>query len=305
MSLSLNQLEARKGAMFSTDAAPALGLSLHSTPVRVWLEKTGRAEPVDLSDNEAVQMGHVMEPIIARLYAERTGHDVRYLGDRTMFSRDIEWMGSHFDYEVVGSHLVECKNFSAMRKRDFGDEGTGDVPMDVLMQVIHEATVYQTDRVDVAVCFGGQELKIFPVEVDEAAKAKLIDLEHEFWEKFVVAGVAPEPRNTEETKQLFRRDTGGTVYADAATVATHTDLRMVRETIAALVLQEDRLKTILQNTLQENSTLMDVTGTILATWKKAKDGSKFDAKTFGEQYPALYAQFLGKTEGSRRFLVKG
>jgi predicted phage-related endonuclease len=43
----------------------------------LWLEKTGRKEPEDLSEKEAVIWGTILEPILARVYAERTGRKVR------------------------------------------------------------------------------------------------------------------------------------------------------------------------------------------------------------------------------------
>src|ERR1700690_4404915 len=142
--LSTEQLAARKGGIFSTDAAAVLGLSKYRSPVQVWLEKPGQSEAADLSGIEAVRMGHVMEPVIARLYQDRTGHDLRFLGDYTGWHPTHSFMGSHYDYEVTGVKLVECKNFSSMRRREFGEAGEGDVPVDVLVQCIHEATVYGT-----------------------------------------------------------------------------------------------------------------------------------------------------------------
>ena len=41
------------------------------------LEKLGLKELPDLSDNEAVQMGHVMQPIIGRLAQDRLGIELK------------------------------------------------------------------------------------------------------------------------------------------------------------------------------------------------------------------------------------
>ena len=303
--LSHQQIESRKSGLFSTDAAPCAGLSKYRTPVQVWLEKTGQAEPVDLSGNEAVQMGHVMEPVIARLYADKTGHDLRYMGDYTAWSEVHPFMGSHFDFEVTGSHLVECKNFSAMRRKEFGEAGTGEVPMDVLLQCIHEATVYGTDRVDVAVLFGGQEFCYFPLEIDETAKGKLVSLEEDFWLERVVKMQAPQPRTPEEAAALFKRDDGSSIVATSGLQMVVRRLKEVKESISGLETLETGLKAELMGHLGAHSALVSPDGEVLVTWKRAKDSQRFDSKRFELENPGLYAKYLQATEGSRRFLLKG
>ena len=300
------QLEARSRGLFSTDAPGALGLSKYKTPVQVWLEKTGQVTPADISHIEAVKMGNVMEPVIARLYQEAVDAPIVYLGDQTRWHDTKTWMGSHFDYGLEdGTKLIEIKNFSAMRRKEFGENGEGDVPMEVLIQCIHEAAVSGISRIDVAVLFGGQEFCVFPLEVDETAKAKLIYLEEEFWERFVLPVVAPEPRTEEETKILFRKDNGQSVVANNEVMSAVRHLRGIRDTIKSLEEQESALKVLIQNDLAECSTLTAPDGEILATWKKAKDSATFDKKRFADENPAMYARYLSTTEGSRRFLLKG
>lgn len=42
----------------------------------------------------------------------------------------------------------------------------------------------------------------------------------------------------------------------------------------------------------------------VATWKKAKDGVKFDDKAFKAEHPDLYNQYLTPKQGARTFLIK-
>jgi putative phage-type endonuclease len=70
-------LRIRQLGIGSSDAAPAIGLSPYKCPLSLWLEKTGRKEPEDLSEKEPVIWGTILEPILARVYAERTGRKVR------------------------------------------------------------------------------------------------------------------------------------------------------------------------------------------------------------------------------------
>ena len=43
---------------------------------------------------------------------------------------------------------------------------------------------------------------------------------------------------------------------------------------------------------------------ILATWKAAKDGTKFNEKEFAANEPEMYKGYLYPVPGSRRFLLK-
>ena len=66
-------LQIRQQGIGSSDAAVAIGLSPYKSPLSLWLEKTHRKAPDDLSEKEAVIWGTVLEPVLASVYAERTG----------------------------------------------------------------------------------------------------------------------------------------------------------------------------------------------------------------------------------------
>ncbi|MCX2499574.1 YqaJ viral recombinase family protein, partial [Plesiomonas shigelloides] len=66
-------LAIRQQGIGSSDAAAAIGLSRYKSPLTLWLEKTGRKACDDLSQNAAVQWGIALEPLLAQVYAKRTG----------------------------------------------------------------------------------------------------------------------------------------------------------------------------------------------------------------------------------------
>ncbi|MFQ2833206.1 YqaJ viral recombinase family protein, partial [Aeromonas caviae] len=63
-------LAIRKLGIGSSDAAVAVGLSPYKCPLSLWLEKTGRKEPEDISHKEAVLWGIELEPVLAQVYAK-------------------------------------------------------------------------------------------------------------------------------------------------------------------------------------------------------------------------------------------
>ena len=54
----------------------------------------------------------------------------------------------------------------------------------------------------------------------------------------------------------------------------------------------------------QNDTLIDVDGSVLATFKSAKPSKKFDSETFKKEMPEVYERYSKLVDGSRRFLIK-
>ena len=71
-----NWLAMRKAGIGGSDAAAVIGLSRWKSPFQVWLEKTGQTEPDDLSNNEYVYWGTVLEQAVADRFCELTGKKV-------------------------------------------------------------------------------------------------------------------------------------------------------------------------------------------------------------------------------------
>lgn len=300
MSLTPEELEERRKGLFSTDAAPALGISKYRTPVQVWMEKIG--EPVEVEESEAMRMGHVMQPVIARLYEDRNECRVKDLQGVTLWSKQHGWMGSHFDYVTEsGTILVECKNFHPARLKDFGDDGSDDVPMDCLVQVVHECIVFGVTRADLAVLFGGQSFRVFPVEIQPDTVELVVRREEMFW-KQVLERVAPPPVTPEETRLLFPKDNGLTVIASGDVSRTVQQLAALREQIKQGETIEATLLTQIQTAMGEAACLAAASGDVLATWKESKPGRRVDTDAL--KLAGLYDKFSKETAGSRRFLLK-
>ena len=85
----------------SSDAAAAIGLSQYKSPLTLWLEKTNRKQPDDLSEKQAVFWGTVLEPVLATVYAKQTGLKVRKV-NAVLQDPDHPFMLANLDREVVG-----------------------------------------------------------------------------------------------------------------------------------------------------------------------------------------------------------
>ena len=63
----------------------------------VILTKLGMMDIPDLSDIEAVQMGHVMEPVIGRLAQNKLGVELNKI-EESLTHKTEPWLRSHFDF---------------------------------------------------------------------------------------------------------------------------------------------------------------------------------------------------------------
>ena len=84
--------EVRNKAWWSGDSRMAVS----GKAVEAILVKQGKKEPPDLSEVEAVQMGHVMQPIIGQLVNTRLGLEVKDAPYALTHPKE-EWLKSHFD----------------------------------------------------------------------------------------------------------------------------------------------------------------------------------------------------------------
>ena len=73
--------------------------------LRLWREKRGEAEPLDLSDNLLVQLGAVTEGLNRRWYEANTGQVITDV-QKHIRHPGVRWMGATLDGRVEASDAV-------------------------------------------------------------------------------------------------------------------------------------------------------------------------------------------------------
>jgi len=172
----------------------------------VILTKLGRMPIPDLSHIEAVQMGHVMEPVIANLAQTKLKVELKKIEESLTHPKEA-WLRSHFDF--VGTEngqtiLVECKNYNAGVRNKF-DDIANTIPNADMAQLIHEATVFGNTRIYLAVLFGGQEFVLMPFDITNEQKTNLIKQMAEVWAKVLTKDTFP-PEDLEQVKLMYPSD---------------------------------------------------------------------------------------------------
>lgn len=270
----------------------------------VILTKLGKMEIPDLSGNEAVQMGHVMEPVIGRLAQDKLKVELTKIEEALTHPKEA-WLRSHFDFagkEDGQTILVECKNYNAGVRSKF-DAEAGIIPAADMAQLVHEAAVFGVQKIYLAVLFGGQEFFLAPFHISDQQKDDLVKQMADVWARVQTQNPYPA-ESVEQAKLLYPVSTEEVMTANANVEKWCQQLAYVKREIKNLEKSEEELQAAIQAYMGEKGVLSSFDGSVLATWKSAKASKKFDSKLFQSAMPDIYNQFVVETPGSRRFLIK-
>ena len=295
-----------------------LGFSPWTTPVNVWLDKTGRAGPKE--ETEAMRIGTELEDFVARRYCQETGRTVQrfnkmihkgcLLGnfDRLVVP-DGEKVASHMG-EVRTDRLLECKTSSR--------EWDGVAPIYYEIQVLHYMGLEpRLQYADIACLFlNRKHFEIFGVKRDDEVINAMQEKLTAWWEEYVVGNKMPPPTNETDCKLLWARSNPGKTIESTEEIRKKldeynlwkTDEKKAKEAAAAL--QSD-----ICAFLGDSEVLLGADGKPILTWKSAKDSSKTDWEalarwmyaqnhTVTEVPPEWIAKFTKTTPGARRFTPK-
>jgi len=228
---SVEWLDAKEHGLGSSEAAAAVGMSRWESSLSLWARKLGLLPLVD--ETLPMRMGTQLEPLIAALYSEQTGVKVR----RANMLRKHpvhDFMLASLDRRA-GRKPVELK-YTA-RGTGYGDEGTDEVPEEVLVQVLHQLAVTDEPEADVAVLIAGhREVQIYTVRREVSAESALIEREAIFWDH-VESRTQPPVDGSEATRRalaaIYPLDVGDTIPADEAAAAALALLRDAQAQIDA------------------------------------------------------------------------
>lgn len=288
-------LEQRKHGVGGSEVAAIMGLSPWKTATQLWLEKTGRIEPADLSGKPYVEFGNIMEPVIGDWYREQYPDRTVRRVNAICKSLKRPWAQASLDYEVKDGLVWGVLEIKTARTATDWQEG---VPAYYLTQIMHYMQVTNRPFADVAVFFRDTcEFKCFRVDYDQEDGAAVQAAVDDFWLNYVIPKVMPQVVGTSgeaaalteyygkgdgEFKQLFDSDVDEAIaaYQDAAE----------REKQAHAEKTEAATKLI--------AAIGDAKGIITdvakVTWVRS-EREVLDQKALKEHEPEVYAKY-SKTE---------
>ena len=301
--LTAQQLEDRRHGIGGSDAGAVLGLNPYRTPLDVYREKTGEADPPDLDDVEAVRWGNLLEDTLAREYSTRTGHKVRRR-NRAVVHPELPFIRANLDRTVDGERKVlEIKTAGYWARKDWGPAGSDHVPDAYLAQVMHQMLATGYREADLCVLIGGQEFRIYHLGFDQELADLIVDKETWFWRECVEKRMPPPPTTFDDLKALYPTDDGGIEVATPEILDAIAELKQLKEQGKEVDQRQQALELAIKAQMGDAATLTDEAGNTLATWK-TQQSTRLDQKALKAEEPDTFERF--QTTSTMRVLrLKG
>lgn len=317
-------LAMRNTGLGGSDAGGVMGMSQYSSPLTIWMDKTGRAAPDNLDDNEAVQVGNILEPLIRSYilpeYLEQQGYDVEVINPTHMY-RSIEnpfmiintdgflkiayssTKSGGLDYAIVEKHKLvglEIKTGNAYTLSKWGGKDGDEIPDSYYCQVQHYMAGTGLNEFWVFGLIGNNRLlRIVPRNNEFIAR--LIEAEKALWEKVVLNDVllAPMPSGSDsDMEALFLL---GSPQED-----TTVDLSELQETINQYNEAGDLIKELTAGEKQRQQEILMAMGQskygetdgYKVTFSRF-NRSSFDKKKFEKDNPGKLDDYITQSESHR------
>jgi putative phage-type endonuclease len=312
------QIEREKAAgIGGSEIAALVGANPYLSPFGLYARKLGLVPPPERTP--AMTLGLLFEPVIASLYAREQGVELEHPGLLTLPDHPI--VVGHPDFLVVadGDRApaptgVEVKRVGFRMAKDWGQEGSDEVPPYVICQVHWYALLTGRPIWDIPALIGGDEFKTFRVHADFELAAILVEEAEKFWREHVVPESPPKIDSSSAAKDYLKRRFPRERLEIRR--ATDEEWQMARQLAAAdsAFEQAKASKAAIENAIKESigdAAGIEAAGAFRITWKKTKDSEAPDweqiAKQLGAlQPPEILASMMKKWKmtkpGTRRFL---
>ena len=187
----------------ASQAAAACGMSRYATPLDLFVQAR-RSHVPQRTPEQTVRLrrGLLFEPIFLAEYADEMGVEVNE-PNRLYYHPRIPYMGATPDGIAIPNEgdewLVEAKGTSPlMASRDeddtgkYGETGTDQVPVEVMMQAQQQMAVCDLQRCDVVAFFGLFVMRVYPIHKNEEIIKHIAGAEQELYER-ICDDNPPEP----------------------------------------------------------------------------------------------------------------
>lgn len=291
-------LQARKQGIGGSDIACLVGQNPFKTAFELWHEKTSTQDEraFDEASIERMYWGVELENLVAQRYSKDTGTKVQRINkmmkhptcpiaianiDRAVVTPGSRVRWCDKEQRLLGADkLLEVKTAHALasNSEDWGEAGTDEVPINYWYQCLWYMGITGVHQCDLAVLFGGQRFRIYTIEYDEEVFKALLQRASEWWNKYIITGIAPDPHDEAEAKLKWKKsETGKELIAGVDIADLIYKLKDVNSKIALLDDEKKALRDKLVPLL-EDAEIITHQGEKIATYKSNKDNTVTDWK---------------------------
>ena len=286
-------LSFRNEGIGGSDVSTIIGVNKYKSPLRLWLEKTGRVAQEDISSKEAVEWGNRLEATIRDKFAEmHPEFDVTESGS-TMVSRERPWAHANLDGIIEsddGYGILEIKTVGRNREHDWDD----GVPDYYVAQVTHYMSVTGWKFAYVAALVAGQHYIEYRIDRDDDDVSEVESLVDDFWNNYVAAGVTPQlvgmPDESSAILDMYgieSQDYVAPENADHFDTLVH-DYQEAKACEKKYAEQAKRIANDIRAIAGSNNGV--ISDVYKVTWVKS-ESSKFDQKRFKDEHPDLADEY--------------
>ena len=143
--------------------------------LQLWREKRGEAQPEDLSDNLAVQMGSFTEPLNVAWFEKNAGLKVVDRGAIVAHPQH-PFMRCTLDGRIHGQRLIWEAKHCGVRNTD------AEIFARYVPQLTHNALCDDAEGAVLSAFKGNGDWVMFEYELDDAYAERLIEAERAFWQ---------------------------------------------------------------------------------------------------------------------------
>lgn len=144
-------LDARHG-IGGSDASAVIGKNPYKSNQDLWMEKTGRTVPPDISDKDYVRYGHAAEPLLRELFAlDHPEYKVEYFENNMIRNEKYPWAHASLDGELTDQDgrkgILEIKTtniLQSMQREKWNDQ----IPDNYYIQILHYLLVTEYEFVE-------------------------------------------------------------------------------------------------------------------------------------------------------------
>lgn len=300
----------------SSDAASILGFGF-KTPLEVYLEKIGLAEPISeekqaFFDKRKRREPRIIDELIIQRKLKIVSTNERYRHPLNSFiAAEID-----FEFEVDDNALANCpgipeslygtiqngeiKTVHPFAGAQFGEEGTDEIPISYCSQSM------------LGLAVTGRQICLYGVEVGDNLSTYVLNRDDEiiqdmhikmcqFWYEHVLKRIPPEPINNDDLRALFAKKNGRHVELDLETMEKLDRLRYLRSMKSSCEKEEDELKFQIGFYIAkawglnsadeaEDNAVLTHNGIEAGKWRK-QSRSSLDGKQLEEAHPEIAKKF--------------
>lgn len=303
-------LKARTRGIGGSDVGAICGVSPFTSARQIYLNKTGQFQEA-LKPNDAAKermhFGHMLEPIVADEYSQRTGNKVIAV-NATLVHKDHPWALANVDRLIVDDDgkpigVLECKTTSEYMNEEWE---SGEILLSYIYQLNWYLWILGLEKGAFACLVGGNKFYYYDVfRNDELLENTIIPAAEKFWFENVLALKEPEMQATDTD---FANSIYSTVVKNSEITLPDDETNELARTVfecKAKIKELEKIMAEAQNRIKDRLQDNEIGYTKDYTIKwSPRSQVRVDTDKLKTEFPEVYAKVQKKVE-FRAMYVKG